>query len=98
MGTKLGWRLLDPIGGMVLSAYIIIEWVKTLLQNFANRESSHMRQRSPVARKGLVVDADAAAAVSGKAASKDQLTRVLYLVSRFNPVLEIGDVECYHIG
>ncbi|GFZ50512.1 hypothetical protein JCM24511_08269 [Saitozyma sp. JCM 24511] len=72
MGTKLGWRLLDPIGGMVLSAYIIIEWVKTLLQNFAN--------------------------LSGKAASKDQLTRVLYLVSRFNPVLEIGDVECYHIG
>lgn len=46
MGTKLGWRLLDPIGGMVLSAYIIIEWVKTLLQNFANRESSHMTTQS----------------------------------------------------
>ena len=26
------------------------------------------------------------------------MTRVLYLCSRFNPVLEIGDVECYHIG
>jgi divalent metal cation (Fe/Co/Zn/Cd) transporter len=33
----LGWGLLDPIGGMVLSTYIMIEWVKTLLQNFANR-------------------------------------------------------------
>jgi hypothetical protein len=36
--------------------------------------------------------------VSGKAAPSDQLTRVLYLVTRFNPVLEIGDVEVYHIG
>jgi hypothetical protein len=38
LGAKLGWRLLDPIGGMVLSAYIVSEWVKTLLQNFANRK------------------------------------------------------------
>jgi hypothetical protein len=37
-------------------------------------------------------------AVSGKSASKDQITRVLYLVQRFNPILEIADVECYHIG
>lgn len=36
--------------------------------------------------------------VSGKTASADQITRVLYLVSRFNPVLEIADIECYHIG
>lgn len=36
--------------------------------------------------------------VSGKSASADQISRVLYLVSRFNPVLEIGEVECYHIG
>lgn len=37
-------------------------------------------------------------AVSGRSASRDQITRVLYLVQRFNPVIEIGDVECYHIG
>lgn len=36
--------------------------------------------------------------MSGKSASPDQVTRVLYLVTRFNPVLEIADVECYHIG
>lgn len=36
--------------------------------------------------------------VSGKSASSDQITRVLYLVQRFNPILEIADVECYHIG
>jgi len=36
--------------------------------------------------------------VSGKSASADQITRVLYLVQRFNPILEIADVECYHIG
>jgi hypothetical protein len=28
IGAKLGWKLLDPIGGMVLSLYIIIEWCK----------------------------------------------------------------------
>lgn len=39
LGTKLNWRLLDPIGGMVLSTYITVEWIKTLLQNFANRKS-----------------------------------------------------------
>ncbi|EIW67609.1 hypothetical protein TREMEDRAFT_33448 [Tremella mesenterica DSM 1558] len=72
IGTKIHWRLLDPIGGMVLSTYIIFEWVKTLLQNFAN--------------------------LSGRTASRDHLTRVIYLVTRFNPVLEIADVECYHIG
>lgn len=38
LGTKLKWGLLDPIGGMVLSSYIMFEWVKTLLQNFANRK------------------------------------------------------------
>lgn len=36
--------------------------------------------------------------VSGRTASPDQYARILYLVSRFNPVLEISDVECYHIG
>ncbi|TYJ53394.1 hypothetical protein B9479_005994 [Cryptococcus floricola] len=72
IGSVLKWRLLDPIGGMVLSTYIIVEWIKTLHANFAN--------------------------LSGKAAPSDQITRVLYLVSRFNPVLEIADVECYHIG
>ncbi|BEJ08997.1 hypothetical protein CcaverHIS641_0510910 [Cutaneotrichosporon cavernicola] len=67
IGHKLGSNLLDPIGGLCLSAYIIIEWIKTLLQNFAN--------------------------LSGKRASSDQYTRVLYMVSRFNPVLEISEVE-----
>lgn len=37
LGTIVGSHLLDPIGGMVISLYIIIEWIKTLLQNFANR-------------------------------------------------------------
>ncbi|EJT50521.1 hypothetical protein A1Q1_00142 [Trichosporon asahii var. asahii CBS 2479] len=36
--------------------------------------------------------------VSGRTASPDQYARILYLVTRFNPVLEISDVECYHIG
>ncbi|KAK8858889.1 hypothetical protein IAR55_003120 [Kwoniella newhampshirensis] len=72
VGSLLKWHLLDPIGGMVLSLYIIFEWVKTLLQNFNN--------------------------LSGKSASPDQVTRVLYLATRFNPVMEIADVECYHIG
>jgi hypothetical protein len=43
-------------------------------------------------------DVEADRTVSGKSASSDQITRVLYLVQRFNPILEIADVECYHIG
>ncbi|WOO83363.1 Metal tolerance protein 4 [Vanrija pseudolonga] len=72
LGEKLNSPLLDPIGGMVLSLYIIIAWVRTLFENFSN--------------------------LSGKQASPDQITRVLYMVTRFNPVLEISDVEVYHIG
>nr|ODN92490.1 hypothetical protein L203_00767 [Cryptococcus depauperatus CBS 7841] len=72
IGSFMRWQLLDPIGGMIISAYIIFEWIKTLHENFAK--------------------------LSGKTASADQITRILYLVSRFNPVLEIADVECYHIG
>jgi len=47
LGTKLKWGLLDPIGGMVLSSYIMFEWVKTLLQNFANRthQRGYLRHR-----------------------------------------------------
>lgn len=40
LGGLFNFRLLDPIGGMVLSTYIIVEWVKTLLENFRNCESS----------------------------------------------------------
>ncbi|SGY78700.1 BQ5605_C008g04917 [Microbotryum silenes-dioicae] len=35
MGQWLGWNKLDPIGGMVLSLYIIVEWTGTLLDNTA---------------------------------------------------------------
>lgn len=38
LGTLLGWNMLDPIGGMVLSAYIIWQWCQTLHENFINRE------------------------------------------------------------
>lgn len=30
VGSKLGWPALDPIGGIVLSIYIIYEWIETL--------------------------------------------------------------------
>ncbi|TKY87076.1 hypothetical protein EX895_003753 [Sporisorium graminicola] len=30
VGSKFGWPALDPIGGVVLSVYIIYEWIETL--------------------------------------------------------------------
>ncbi|PWZ01277.1 hypothetical protein BCV70DRAFT_199620 [Testicularia cyperi] len=30
VGSKLGWPALDPIGGILLSIYIIYEWIETL--------------------------------------------------------------------
>ncbi|KAG7563059.1 hypothetical protein FFLO_01491 [Filobasidium floriforme] len=72
LGGLLKWNLLDPIGGMVLSSYIIWQWCLTLHENFTN--------------------------LSGKAADGGEVTRILYLVSRFKPVLQISYCEIYHIG
>ncbi|KAK4055623.1 hypothetical protein OIV83_000169 [Microbotryomycetes sp. JL201] len=33
VGQLLGWRVLDPIGGLLLSVYIIVEWIETLFDN-----------------------------------------------------------------
>jgi divalent metal cation (Fe/Co/Zn/Cd) transporter len=38
LGGLLKWNLLDPIGGMVLSSYIIWQWCLTLHENFTNRK------------------------------------------------------------
>jgi divalent metal cation (Fe/Co/Zn/Cd) transporter len=38
LGGLLKWNLLDPIGGMVLSSYIIWQWCLTLHENFTNCE------------------------------------------------------------
>lgn len=32
VGSKLGWPALDPIGGVCLSIYIIVEWLETLTE------------------------------------------------------------------
>lgn len=40
LGGLLKWNLLDPIGGMVLSSYIIWQWCLTLHENFTNRKSN----------------------------------------------------------
>ncbi|KAI5452684.1 hypothetical protein NCC49_000433 [Naganishia albida] len=72
IGEALKSPLLDPIGGMVLSTYIIWQWCITLQENFSN--------------------------LSGRRADPHEITRVLYLVSRFRAVLAISAVEVYHIG
>jgi len=68
----LSIRQLDPLGGALLSLYIISEWVQTLLENFVK--------------------------LSGRIASRDHHFRILYLISRFKPVLEISYLEVYHVG
>jgi hypothetical protein len=94
VGNLLQWKYLDPIGGMILSTYIIWQWCRTLHENFTNckqdldgrftLESSHSLACDPI--------------VSGKAADGEEVTRILYLVSRFKPVLQISYCEIYHIG
>ncbi|WFD03794.1 hypothetical protein MOBT1_002488 [Malassezia obtusa] len=68
----LGWRILDPIGGGLLSIYIISEWVATL--------------------------ADTTSKLTGKVASEEDVSRCLYLVSRFSLVQAISGFELYHAG
>ncbi|CDZ96661.1 Mitochondrial Fe2 transporter MMT1 and related transporters (cation diffusion facilitator superfamily) [Phaffia rhodozyma] len=36
LGEKFNIRLLDPLGGALLSLYIIFQWLKTLEENFSN--------------------------------------------------------------
>ncbi|KAJ7223170.1 cation efflux family-domain-containing protein [Mycena pura] len=72
VGEILTIKQLDPLGGALLSLYIITEWVQTLLENFTK--------------------------LSGKIASNDHHSRVIYLISKFKPVLEISYLEVYHVG
>ncbi|KAJ7134326.1 hypothetical protein C8R44DRAFT_770196 [Mycena epipterygia] len=72
VGEILAIRQLDPLGGALLSLYIIKEWIETLLENFVK--------------------------LSGRIASRDHHFRILYLISRFKPVLEIAYLEVYHVG
>lgn len=72
IGQYLHWRLLDPIGGGLLSLYIISEWVSTL--------------------------ADTTSKLTGKVASAQDVSRCLYLVSRFSLVQAISGFEMYHVG
>lgn len=67
-----GWHILDPIGGGLLSLYIISEWIATL--------------------------ADTTSKLTGKVASKTDVSRCLYLVSRFSLVQAISGFELYHAG
>ena len=68
----LGWQVLDPIGGGLLSLYIISEWIATL--------------------------ADTTSKLTGKVASEVDVSRCLYLVSRFSLVQAISGFELYHAG
>lgn len=49
VGQWIHWPYLDPIGGAVLSLYIIYEWLGTLVTNTRNltgkRASPHEHQR-----------------------------------------------------
>ncbi|KAJ7164706.1 cation efflux family-domain-containing protein [Mycena crocata] len=72
VGEILAIRQLDPLGGALLSVYIIIEWIQTLLENFVK--------------------------LSGRIADNEHHFRILYLISRFQPVLEVSYLEVYHVG
>ena len=72
LDAYLGMPSLDPIGGAILSLYIIVEWIATL--------------------------ADTTSKLTGKAASADDVSRCLYLVSRFSLVQYISGFEMYHAG
>jgi len=72
VGEILSIRQLDPLGGALLSLYIIFEWVQTLLENFVK--------------------------LSGRIASSDHHFRILYLILKFKPVLEVSYLEVYHVG
>ncbi|KAL7410980.1 cation efflux family-domain-containing protein [Mrakia frigida] len=72
VGERFSLWWLDPLGGVVLSIYIIYEWLQTLHENFIN--------------------------LSGRMADHDEFCRILYLVSRFKGIIEISEIQIYHVG
>ena len=94
-GNLLQWKYLDPIGGMILSTYIIWQWCLTLHENFTNCKPDLDQDFNFQVLTGSLTDY---LTVSGKAAEGEEVTRILYLVSRFKPVLQISYCEIYHIG
>ncbi|KAN0062411.1 hypothetical protein ACQY0O_005295 [Thecaphora frezii] len=72
IGSKLRFPSLDPLGGIVLSVYIIYEWLHTLLETVQK--------------------------LSGASASSEQVSKCIYLVTRFNSVRSVSAFELYHAG
>ena len=72
IGAKLGAPALDPIGGIVLSIYIIYEWLHTLFETVSK--------------------------LSGSVASSEEVSKCLYLVTRFNSVRSVSAFELFHAG
>ncbi|PKI85455.1 hypothetical protein MVES1_000353 [Malassezia vespertilionis] len=68
----LGTHLLDPIGGTLLSVYIISEWIATM--------------------------ASTTSKLTGKVAGAPDVSRCVYMVSRFSLVQAIAGFELYHAG
>ncbi|KAJ7725363.1 hypothetical protein B0H16DRAFT_1736210 [Mycena metata] len=77
VGEVLSIRQLDPLGGALLSLYIITEWVQTLLGKFREAFWSAFARRI---------------------ASSDHHFRILYLILKFKPVLQVSYLEVYHVG
>lgn len=111
IGQALKSRLLDPIGGMVLSTYIIWQWCivsryhcpcrgPMLIQSIgcarpSKRTLPIVSQICPSAHSRKLT---LRGTVSGRQADPHEISRVLYLVSRFRAVQAISAVEVYHIG
>lgn len=108
IGELLKSRLLDPIGGMVLSTYIIWQWcivsrarkMVTFMLIVFLRCYRLFRRTLPIvcAFRTYIAALSLSCSVSGRRADPHEISRVLYLVSRFRAVQAISAVEVYHIG
>ncbi|EPQ25756.1 uncharacterized protein PFL1_06623 [Pseudozyma flocculosa PF-1] len=72
IGAHLGFPALDPLGGIVLSLYIIYEWLHTLFETLQK--------------------------LSGAVAPPEQVSKCIYLVTRFNSVRSVSAFDLFHAG
>lgn len=93
LGTWFSIPLLDPIGGVILSLYIVFDWSETLYEQVINL-AGHRASSNQHARCIYLVTRYALLKVS-----LPQSDSHLMGLSRFSPLVkEVQHVSVYHVG
>ena len=84
------------LGGVFLSLYIIFEWLK-VSQSILFISEIYLEELT-IALYCTQTLHENFVNLSGRMAHHDEFPRILYLVSRFKGIIEISEIQIYHVG